>query len=108
MKETLQVQKMSEKMEMKGETKVDLDRELVECNARLADCNLKLTEHNRRLAENHDEEEETTGEEETVHLLLERYRRSYVDMTIGVMIAYGTGILGYFVGGGVMTIKNIN
>ena len=51
MKEMLQVLKMSEKMEMKGEMKVDLDKELVECNARLAKCKLKLAEHNHKLAD---------------------------------------------------------
>ena len=104
---------MSEKIEMIGDpTKVDLDRELVECNARLAECNLKLAEHNCRLAEYHDnEEEETTGEEEetiNVNLLKEKYLRSFIGiMTIGgVMFACGTGILGYF-GGNVITIKDI-
>ena len=56
---------MSEKIKMKEETKVDLDGELVECNARLAESNLKLVEHNHRLAENHDGEEE----EKNVNLL---------------------------------------
>ena len=62
----LQVRKMTEKIEMTGNTtEVYLDRELVECNVRLAECNLKLAEHNHRLAEYHDDEEEkTTGGEE--------------------------------------------
>ena len=70
MKETLQVLKMSEKIKMKGEMKVDLGRELVECNARLGECKLKLAEHNRRLTEYHDDEEETTGEQETINVNL--------------------------------------
>ena len=94
---------------MKGETKVDLGRQLAECNARLGYCKLKLAEHNRRLAEYHDDEEETTGEEETidVNLLKKEYLRFFIGTTIGdIMIACGTGIFGYF-GGDIMTIKNI-
>ena len=70
------------------------------------ECKLKLAENNRRLAEYHDDDEEEMND---VNLLLkEVYRRSYEGtMTIGgVMIAFGTGILGYF-GGNVMTIKDI-
>ena len=65
--------------------KVDLERELVECNARLAECN-------RRLAENRGKKEDD------VNLLKEIRCRFYRDtMTIGgVMIAFGAGILGYF------------
>ena len=98
-------------IKMKGEMKVDLDRKLVENNARLVECNLELAEHNHRLTENHDEEEDVNlllEEEDYVKLILERYSTSYIGATIEcVIIACGTGILGYFGGGDVMTIKNI-
>ena len=65
----------------------------------------KLAENNHVLAENHDDDDE---EEEYVNLLLERYSRSYIGTMIGgVVIACGKGILGYFGGGDLMTIKNI-
>ena len=71
---------------------------------------LKLAEHNRMLAEYHDdEEEETTGEEDETNdanLTLEEELRKLFNITIGgIVIAFGTGILGY--DGDVMTIKNI-
>ena len=74
---------MSEKIEMSElQTTVDLDRELDEHNAGLAKFNLKLAE---RLA---------------------NYHRDM--MTIGIaMTACGTGILGYFGSGRVMSIKDI-
>ena len=79
-KEMLQVLKMSEKMEMKGE--MEFNRELDEHNARLAKFNLKLAE---RLAMYHGD-----------------------IMTIGlVMTACGTGILDCFGGHRVMPIKDI-
>ena len=50
---------MSERIELTVDpTKVDQDRELVECNARLVECNLELAEHNRRLAVYHDDKED--------------------------------------------------
>ena len=51
---------MSEKIKKKGETKVDLDRELVECSAGLVECKLKLAEHNHRLAY-HEKENKLTS-----------------------------------------------
>ena len=94
----LWVPKMSE---MKNETKVDLDRESIECNAGLAECKLKLPEHNRRLAEYNDDQETNY-----VNLLKKEWSKVGIMPTGGIMISCGTSILCYFVGD-IMTITDI-
>ena len=51
-------------------TKVDINRELVECNVRLVECNRNTAEHNCRLAEYHDDNEEEEKETIDVNLRL--------------------------------------